>query len=296
MATATTTPTLEELDLRCPPLPNTLLEAVELTHAPGDPDLKQVVELAQRDPAVAARVLRVVNSAAYGQRSEVTSVQRAVVALGPNTVVGLVLSMSMMDTKNALDAETTLPFLNLARHSVATAFLAQQLGNYAEARHAEQQGTAFTAGLLHDFGKLVFLFNLPGASVRLYGGSERRAVAERYEAERAAFGHNHAAVGAALAEKLRFPGALCRAIALHHDAVDNPDAPPAALIVATANVAANGLGYALDGETTWDEAAAHPIWDRLAGARILEVRDRDELLAIVDRSRERLAPYVDAIF
>lgn len=296
VTTTSPTPTLEDLDLRCPPLPNTLLEAVELTHAPGDPDLKRVLELVQHDPAVAARVLRVVNSAYYGQRGEITSMQRAVVALGPSTVVGLVLSMSMMDTKASLDAETTLPFLNLARHSVATAFLGQHLGYRIRDEHVDQQGGVFTTGLLHDFGKLVFLFNLPGPSVRLYGKPDGSDIETRRAAEQAAFGHDHAAVGAALAERLRFPESLRDAIAQHHDVLALEAPQPTALLTAAANVAANGLGYALDGETTWAAACEHPIWDRLVASNLLDLGDRDGILAHVDAARPRLAPYVDAIF
>lgn len=66
---------------------------------PQGPELRQVLGLVQHDPGVVARLLRVVNSACYGQRSSVTSVWRAVVVLGTVSVTGIVMGMAMQDVQ-----------------------------------------------------------------------------------------------------------------------------------------------------------------------------------------------------
>lgn len=120
-------PTLTDLDLECPPLPQTLLEAIQLMERPEPPEPEEVEALLQHDPAAVARLLRVANSAYYGLRGRIGDVRHAIVVLGPPAVVGMVMSMGMLSMKSAFDARTAAPFLNLVRHCAATAYLARLL-------------------------------------------------------------------------------------------------------------------------------------------------------------------------
>ena len=109
----------------------------------------------ERDPSVSLRLLRWANSALFGQPSRVETVQRAVVILGTEMVQGLVLSMSVFDALSGDTAEVD-GFSREAfwDHSIACGttarLIARQMGAVDKAADR-----AFTAGLLHDLGKLV---------------------------------------------------------------------------------------------------------------------------------------------
>ena len=116
-----------DLAIQLPPLPKTLLEAVELMNQPQGPEFEQVIDLVEHDPAVVTRLLRMVNSVYYGQRRPITSLHRAVTIMGAVPVIGIVLGMSLQQAKVAQPARR--PWMHLIRHSVATAFLARHLGS-----------------------------------------------------------------------------------------------------------------------------------------------------------------------
>jgi len=118
-------PKLSDLELECPPLPQTLLAAIQLMEQPEPPEPEAVEAMLHVDPAAVARVLRVVNSAYYGVRGQIGDVHHAIVILGPANVLGLIMGMGMLSLKRAFDARTAFPFLTLVRHSVATAYLAR---------------------------------------------------------------------------------------------------------------------------------------------------------------------------
>ncbi len=137
-----------DLAIQLPPLPKTLLEAVELMNQPQGPEFEQVIDLVEHDPAVAARLLRMVNSAYYGQRRPITSPHRAVMIMGTVPVIGVVMGMSLQQAEVARPARG--PSVQLIRHSVATAFLARHLlaRDPARAPVPEGQRTVFTAGCM----------------------------------------------------------------------------------------------------------------------------------------------------
>ena len=89
----TTKATLGGLELRCPPLPQTLLDATKLIDEPEQLEVGPVTEMVQRDPSVVAKLLHIVNSAYYGLRRTINSVERTVVMLGPVAVTGIVVGM-----------------------------------------------------------------------------------------------------------------------------------------------------------------------------------------------------------
>src|SRR5690554_2241992 len=110
-------------DYRVPPMPETLLRAIELMIGADVPEVEDVVAMLEHDPAVVARVLKIANSAYYAQRAEISSVRRAVVVLGPGAVVGLAMSMGMAEMKDAFDQGIMAPFMDIVRHSVATGYI-----------------------------------------------------------------------------------------------------------------------------------------------------------------------------
>lgn len=286
---------VETLNLSFPPLPQTLLKAIELTHEPDGPAPEDVSLMVERDPAAAARLLRVANSAYYGQDGRIQDVQRAVTVLGAAPVVGLVMSMGIAELRDALDAQTAGPFLNLIRHSIATGYLARHLVQRAPAGlSAGTGGEAFAAGLLHDIGKLALLYNFPQKATALYTHESESAEALRRE-EAALFGSDHLQTGLHFANRFRLPASLRQVMAGHQGAEGDTDATVLLYAVTAANKAANAMDYAFNQFSARIDLGTDPIWERMMEAQHLGYTSIDEMLSTLSEAEEGLASYVGAV-
>ncbi len=290
-------PEVRVLDLRLPPLPQTLLRAIELSQQPDGPEVKQVIDLIQHDPAAVARVLRIVNAAYYGQRGEITSVRRAVVILGPASVTGIIMSQSVLDIRSALTSASAGAFLNIIRHSIATAFLAQLLFD-AGADRNEAESEAFTAGMLHDFGKLVLLYNYPENAAVLYArpAAPGPELSHLY-LERQALGFDHVEACLHLAQEIKLPASLTMALARHHDYQDLPVAGPErrlVLAVAAANKAANALDYDFNHSMSWEDLENDAIWEEMVASGLFNAPSPSAFFERISDAREQLDAYVEA--
>ncbi|MEI6737867.1 MAG: HDOD domain-containing protein [Pseudomonadota bacterium] len=136
---------------RMPAFPKSVLRVIELTRNP-DVSPKSIVEVIEKDPVLTAQILRVINSAFYAMPNKVASVSQAVVMLGINTVKNLALrsaAVGMIPTTNTAGFDTDRYLLHSLGCAEVCKLVAQTLG---DADPAE----AYIAGLLHDFGKIVF--------------------------------------------------------------------------------------------------------------------------------------------
>lgn len=218
--------TLGRLELRCPPFPQTLLEAVEMIDRIEEVEVRPVVRMVERDPILVAQLLRTVNSAYYGLQRAITSPERAVVLLGPVTVVGLVAGMSMLRLRPLVTTGTSEISGRIIGHSLATACFARRIVEQTPGHVAQRafpvltrSGAAYTAGLLHDLGKFILLYNYPDEAATLYreGGLGESVVTEdAREQERLLFGCDHTEAGLVAALHFQFPDALADVIRLHH--------------------------------------------------------------------------------
>ncbi len=293
---------LRQLKLRCPPLPQTLVEALDLLDRPDALQVKTVTRLVERDPIVVARLLQVVNSAYYGMRREVSSARRAVTLLGPASVAGIVVSMNVVKLHGAMSGPAKACFERLIRHSAATAFLARHLATHDRtARRAGTLGDAFTAGLLHDFGKIILVYNFPDEAVALY---EEETLAEHIvhqdtrAVEQLLFGCDHAEAGAYAARKLRLPGALASLIRYHHapdELTLDPQAAALLRVVAAANCAAKAMGHAFVHPCDWAACEAHPVWAQLGAHDFPGYETPEALAQEVCAQQEHVDAYVQSL-
>lgn len=295
--------TLNQLELRCPPLPQTLMEALELMHRPERLEVRPVTEMVERDPAVVARLLQTVNSAYYGLQRSISSTRRAVVMLGPVAVTGLVVGMNMLKLRSIMEGPAADCFMRLVRHNIATAYLARHLYDKLPAASsdlpdAELVGDPFTSGLLHDFGKIILVYNSPDEAIALY--EERSIEKEVHEPnirqmEQLLFGYDHTEAGEYAARKLNFPDILIDVIAQHHtvEALERDDATGRMLRAVTgANLATKAMGHAFSKPISWEECMTHPVWEAMLTHDLPETDDHDHLRDVIRIEQDSLDAYV----
>jgi len=173
-----------------------------------------IARLVSRDPALCARILQAVNSAAFAPSQPITSPHDAVLFLGAETVKAIVLFEEMLaPLKNTI--WTGLSLSGLWRHSLAVAALAKQIASIERAP-LDVAETSFTAGLLHDAGKLVFIANMAEKYKTAADSASRQKVSLK-NAEEQAFGVNHADLGALLFASWGMPQILIDAVGWHHE-------------------------------------------------------------------------------
>ena len=287
--------------LNFPTLPHTFLRAMELSRDVDNISIDEVVQVVQNDLSAVTRILRVVNSAYHGVRSEINSIRRAVVVLGPEAVLGIVMSMSLIDLRSNLDVTTAVPFLNLVRHSIATGFIARHLMSKsnmpanASIDRQEMLNGAFTAGLLHDFGKIVLLHNFPDEAAALYETPLSAETPDKdiLTKEREVFGFSHPETGGYLMKELNFPPGIAVIVERHHNLHNNDDLSQEMLnllhIVMMSNLLANTLGYGFNHEITEQTFAEDPILDILVKDHVFDVSDK---VLLIEEAFE-LRPFVD---
>ena len=201
-----------------PSVPAVYFQLVEALQNPAC-STEQLGEIVATDPALTARVLQLVNSAFFGFAREVSSATEAVMLLGVGTIRSLALTTHVFSAfGNVRSEEWSVE--KVWRHSVRVAQIAKQIIELegGDVHLAEQ---AFTAGILHDVGKLILVDNLGATYLYLL----TRAVKENrslLELEQQSFGANHAEVGAYLLDLWGLPAALVEATALHHEPAKAP--------------------------------------------------------------------------
>lgn len=192
-----------------PSLPSTY---AELRNALTDPDssLDRVVKIVERDVAISAKVLQLVNSAFFGVRRQVSNIKTAVSFLGINILQHLVLSVEAFRCFKIDKAIKGFSFEEFHRHSQATAQVAAAI-----CTHPIPPSAAIVSGLLHDVGKLVIAERAPDHLARAITGAKTEGM-PLYASEEQLCGVSHAEVGAYLLSLWGLPYPIVEAVAHHH--------------------------------------------------------------------------------
>lgn len=230
---------------RMPAFPQSVQKILELTRDVNCSP-KDLVQVIDKDPVVTVKVLRVVNSAYYSLPKQITSINHAVVYLGFNTIKNLALSIAaigMLPAENAAGFDGQQYLL----HSLATAGIAKQLAQQAD--NADPMD-CFIAGLLHDFGKVVFAQFMPNEFRKALEHSQGSKT-PLHLALREIIGADHAVVGAMLVEKWRFAPSLIETIQ-YQFATDLKDTDMIACVFA-ANQISKKLNFGFGGNPCVEE-------------------------------------------
>jgi len=240
----------------------TLVEG-EMTNA------RHLVDVIERDQALTGKILRLANSAFFGQSRRVATIPRAILLLGFSTVRNLALGVKVWDTLAGGVAKKRLE--DLWVHSVSVAVATKLLS----ARLCDgDPDEGFTAGLLHDVGRLVLAARFKDAYWSAVEGDGTTPVDE---IERSHFGVDHAEVGSWLFEAWNLPPGIVEAVRRHHD----PDLKPGVSgLLGAANRLLHVVGLAEHGaetEAVFAWTATRGVTAALWDAIVPELRDSSGL-------------------
>ena len=198
-------------------------------------DISVLARKVSLDQALTAKTLRLANSASSGLQVRVTTIQQAITYLGFQATRNLITAAAVT---GCFPAGKCPGFDHRAfwRHSIATAACAKVLAR----RMRLNQDFAFTAGLLHDIGRLVLVTGFPERYSAVLARRQREDC-QLLDVERELLGVDHVMAGALLAQHWQFSDTMHHAIAYHHE----PEAPGAGFLATIVHVA-NAIVHALD--------------------------------------------------
>lgn len=242
--------------------------ASKVVRAVDDPDssIDDIRALIDQDAAIAARILKISNSALYGFPSEIQSLSHAISLLGTMTVRNLVLAASMKETYKRFGLLEKLLWQHSALSGPTAAMLAEYRGIAADPE------IAFTAGLMHHIGKtaLANSHRSEYERVMMTVYNEGRGFTE---VENEVFGFSHAELGAAVVQQWGLPDTLVLTIQHHHNPgmlaqLDEEVARMCALITVTSlTLSKLGVGRSQPIESL--DLASQPAW------RFLDLHEND---------------------
>lgn len=256
----------ESVSIHLPPLPDTLPRILALVHGEGEKlDVDILSEVLQHDPVVSAWVLRLVNSAFHSLRGTVTSIDRAVSLLGAEPVANLVIAGLMAQTFSAIEGDIPRRvYFHLLGNSLATAAFSLALGRRLGLPNPE---IAFTAGLLHDIGRLSLLSHDAEEYGRLWT-EEDELQSPTIGKELLHFGVDHVTVGIDVSKQWDLPSELRSVIEHIADPQSaEPEFRSLSLIVAASKAASVDL---LDSDEATDD-------DRTQRAVLAPLRHLEQL-------------------
>lgn len=199
-----------------PSMPQVLVQLIDSCHD-LDINLQAIARIVDKDAAISAKLLQLVNSAFIGARKAFINVEQAVVYLGADTVRNLAISVSVQQVFRRVETNGLLSIDRFWHHSFQNALLAQKI---AVATGYPEASEAYLAGLLHDIGKLLLWMAFPGQyaplllkGVRCHNGRLAFLEEEKLHV-------NHCEAGAWLCQQWRLPALLADAIRYHHHPVD----------------------------------------------------------------------------
>ncbi|GAB6907555.1 hypothetical protein DESC_830062 [Desulfosarcina cetonica] len=195
-----------------PAMPEVMLKVQKMLRLPTTSPA-QVAKVIETDPAMVADVLKVSNSAYYGFRGKVSTIQHAASMLGTRRLAELITAVSAGSVMGSSMDGYKLKSGDLWRHAIAVAVMASEISSAMMSDSAE---SAYMAGLLHDVGKIIL-----DPYIR-----ERKVLFDRYmetypqkcvrDAERDILGFDHAMIAAVLCENWDIPRPIAFAIRNHH--------------------------------------------------------------------------------
>lgn len=213
---------------KMPAFPKSVQRILELTRDINCPP-KELIMVIEKDPVMTVKLLRLLNSAYYSFPKQITSVNQSVVYLGLNTVKNMALSFAAMGSLPQHNA-AGFDIQRYLMHSLTTASLARTLCQ-KHSKDDTDPTDCYIAGLLHDFGKVVFAQFLAEEFKEALARSRDQSIS-LHAAEQQIIGADHTVVGGMLVDKWQFPKQLTDNIRSHHSDISPDNTVQSCLFVA----------------------------------------------------------------
>lgn len=191
----------------------------------------ELADIILKDPALTSKLLKTVNSAFYGYPQQISSVKYAISLLGTNEIVDIAFGLAAARVFDSKYLRDIIDPQSLWHHSLCTAMLVKHL--YRKLPGQKDEGV-FSAGLLHDAGKIFFIDHFTDTYRETYLEAETQGQS-LFELEEEFYGMDHAMVGSSLALRWNLPETLVQAIAYHHQPFSAPDHSDLAAVTGLAN-------------------------------------------------------------
>jgi putative nucleotidyltransferase with HDIG domain len=267
-----------------PPFPVTIQKVMALA---GDPDssLTELAAVIRLDQAITANILRICNSAYFGLRRPVDNVNDAIMHMGRKNVLRAVVAAGLsryFRSTRGYDMKGG----DLWEHAVAVALMSQ----ICAARISRPDDPRlFTAGVLHDIGKMVMGEFVHEAWQKIQELTERQKYSF-LEAEQEVLGVNHAELGGEIALIWKFPDEILKAIAFHHrpDLLADGDAVPWIVYLSNQVCHVMGIGVGTD-------ALAYRAVGDVAGRFGLKQRDLEDMMAQLHKGLQEARELVSIV-
>jgi putative nucleotidyltransferase with HDIG domain len=213
-------------------LPTLPTVATQIFHIASNPltSGKELTHIVMRDPALTSKLLRTVNSAFFGNPQKISSVAQAIILLGTDEIVDIAFGLA---AAKIFDVKPLKGFIDpnlLWHHALCTALIAQSLCR----KIPEYADIAFTAGLLHDVGKIFIIEKFADMYLKAFSNNANYNL-PLFELEEDVFGTNHAILGKDLSSRWNLPEALIHAIAYHHQPFSAPSHSGLAALIGLAD-------------------------------------------------------------
>jgi len=267
-----------------PPVPNAALRLIGLLDK-SETSNEDVVQAIRCDNVLTAKLLRACNSPYFGFSEPVASVDQAVLVLGHQQILHIVLTLAFGSAMAVPLPGYAVESNELWEHSLTTAMAAEVVVNSGLELNVEAP-VAFTAGLLHDIGKLVMSQILDPQMQSAIRGRVTLDMISRSDAEKEILGTDHAEVGACLLKSWNLPEDVVEAVANHHRPTLEPR-PRLSVVAHVANCAAHLAGSA----PGW-EAFAVKVDNRVAEALAITPEQMERIIIEVRESSDRVGEFM----
>lgn len=190
-------------------------EALGKLTAQSQSPVNEIAEVISRDLSLTARLLRLVNSVFGGLSVKITSIEEAIFFLGLRQIRQLTMTTRVIDEMEKFETEgMEVDWKKIWRHSIGSGILTREILSMTQG--IMEDDTYYICGLLHDIGKLVMLSIFPEElkASMAFEGSSAGEIARK---EKAAFGWDHAEIGAMYLEVHGLPREIVASVLFHHD-------------------------------------------------------------------------------
>lgn len=264
-----------------PSLPTTVAKVLEICNNPktSPTDLDKVISL---DPVLMGKVLKLINSAYYGLQNQVTSLVRAIIMLGVNTVKNLALSTAILDKLADKSGFRALNMEGFWRHSLCVGVVAKMIAK-KKGVEAQRLDEFFAAGLLHDIGKIPLNNALSDEYVRAMSLADRERIPLQL-AEKRSMDLDHAEVGSMIADAWHLDGPIADAIRFHHNVMlYEGKSSDIVMAVAVADYYASREGIGFSG-CLYPEKIDPEVYERLGVPKVWLEQIDEAVAAEIDKA------------